>query len=276
MALFAKREEARSSSSGDKKRNMRRRRLEAINARLSQLGLQEFVGLGNYKLGECELVKIISEHRFSRTWIIVYACIWSDGKHGEWSMLYNENPEHGTVDGKSIVISAAHCIVTLNRDRFVVTAQDRRTLDGWNPRPFEITRGFNSGRVIPIGTQLTRATTMPMQLDVANPITSLPLKVVGRKLAPLMSSGLVKIDEMSLMGVSWENSGNARVFTVKSHLGLWTDRVDEVLEIVGTPAMEIHYPTIEEVYDNFYQMGIAGEQCTSTLWYFDRMIRSRW
>lgn len=270
------RQDDRSPKPGSNIRNTRRRRLEVINARLRKIGLQEFVGLGNYKKGECELTKVISVHEFTRTWVIIFGCIWPDGKHGEWSMLFNENPERCNIEGQSVVISGAHCIVTLNRQWFVLVKQDRRTLDGWNVRPLESLRGFNSGRVLSIGTPLNRDVRMPMRLDLSNPVTSLPVKIVGRKLAPLMSSGLVIIDEMSLMGVTWENSGSNRVFVVKSHMNLHTDDLEAVFKITGTEAMEIHYPTIDEVYDGFYDLGLAGEQCTSTLWYFDRMVRQKW
>ncbi len=280
MSQVLKREECRSNQ--DDVKEMRKRRLAEINARLAELNLQQFQGLGNYKRGQTELKHIISEARYPhdweepKYWVITFACIWPDGNHGEWAMIFNGSPQNCEIHGQRIVISAAHCLVTINRERFALTQQHRQTLDGWYPRPLEVTRGFNSNNITGLGSLLTRKAAMPLALDLSDPVTALPLQIASRKLAPLMMSALVKPDEMSLMGVSWENSGIARVFVIKSHLNLQVDDLDAMLRIKGTRAMRIHYPTFEEVDNDFYEMGLAGEQCTSDLWYFDRMIRRRW
>lgn len=274
-------QQSRRSKSEDL-REMRARRLAEINERLAELNLQQFQGLGNYKRGQTELKHIISEHRYPhdweepKYWVITYACIWPDGTHGEWAMIFNGVPKDCAVGGMPIVISGSHCVVTLNRERYVFTQQHRQTLDGWNPRPIETVRGFNSSNVVGLGLILTRRAKMPLSIDLKDPITALPLQVVSRKLAPLMTSGLVEVQEMNLLGVSWENSGTTRVFVVKSHLDLIAHDLEAVLKIKGPPAMRIHYPTFEEVDDGFYEMGLAGEQCTSDLWYFDRLVRRHW
>lgn len=258
--------------------NERRRRLEEINRRLSELGLMPFASLGDYKKGEVEIERIMYVHPYTTVTVISFAVIWPDGQRGQRDMIFNQNPVDALQGQGELHISGSHCIVTLNRKWFVFTQQYRDTLSGWNDRPIEVTRGFNWGSDILEMAQTRLDFQVEMPVPVSDAAMALPVRVVKRKLGPLMSSGLVQPTEARIMGVVPENTGMLRVLNLYLHLGLEAhpEDVERVLAIRGTQATKIHYLPIKDVYDRFYELGVGGQQCTSTLWYFDRMVYRHW
>lgn len=258
--------------------NERRRRLDQINEQIRELGFMPFASLGDHKKGEVELERIMYVHPYTTVTVISFAVIWPDGQHGQRDMIFNQKPVQADPGQDALHISGSHCIVTLNREWFVFTQQYRETMSGWNDRPIEVTRGFNWGDDILEMAQTRLNFEVEMPIPVSDAAMALPVRVVKRKLGPLMNSGLVQPREARILGVVAENPGMVRVFNLYLHLGLEArpEDLERVLTTRGTQAMKIHFLRIEDVYNRFYELGVGSQPCTSTLWYFDRMVYRHW
>lgn len=283
MVRRAKKEKPLPNPGGDVE-EARKRTLAKINEKMEELGLQPFRRLGDIKEGEEEIEGIASWFGHDYVTVVVFNVVYPDGNHSQHAIVYNTRqvPYRAERRGQAVDIhlGGAICIVTLRdqhgTDHFVLARQYRLASEEWDPWPLDIPRGFIQGDILPMGVPIFKRDAMPFALDANNAgIAQVPISVVGRKLAPLFASKLVRTESFSVLGISPQNTGTDRVLNLVTHMGLVTDDIESVLKVRGPRAMRLEYPTVEEVYDRWYEMGMSGEQTTTALWFYDRMVRNK-
>ncbi len=259
---------------GESIREARKRRLSVINDGLEKLGLIPFEKLGDYRKGEDELLAILSYSGNEYLVLVTFEIIFPDGNRGTRALLFNR--DQAEVGGQ--YISGCICLVTV-RDEvggewMVFTRQHRLANDGWDTWPIDVPRGFFKSAGLSLGASALKREVMPLHFDLQERrLADIPISIVGRKLAALVSSSLVTAQGFSILGISPENNGAARNLTLVAHLRLSTTDIEQVRRIGGTKSVRIEYHLAEEVRSNWVNLGLSGHQSATALMFYFSMVK---